>query len=292
MYRMVRFLPVAFLECALLAVPAVCAQSVHPMAPDAAVEAVSSPGGLPALPPMPGGTTTVVGGTIRDLDLVRDQFSLTFDGKRAMKILFDERTQVYRDGVKVPLRDLRPEAHASIQTTLDGSDVFAVSIHILSKTPEGECRGRILKFNPQNGELEVRTALSPEPVKLFVPANASIRREGQPSFTSKTSGRNDLVAGSLVVATFRQGQSNRDVADQITILAIPGTSFSFAGNISYIDLSMGLLDVVDPHDGKSYEIHFSSAHIPSTGTLHLGESVSVKAYYDGTQYQAAEITAR
>ena len=37
----------------------------------------------------------------------------------AMKILFDERTQVYRDGVRIPLRDLRPEDHASVQTILE-----------------------------------------------------------------------------------------------------------------------------------------------------------------------------
>jgi len=289
---MVRYLPVAFLACALLAVPTIGAQSEHHNDPSTAVETVSSSGGLLTLPPVPVGTTTVVGGPIQGLDFVRDQFSLSLDGKRTMKILFDERTQVFRDGVKVPLRDLRPASHASVQTALDGSNVFAVSVHTLSKTPEGECRGSILRFNARNGELEVSTALSPEPVKLFVPADALIKREGQLAFTSKSSGRNDLVAGALVVATFRQGQSNRDVASQITILAIPGTSFVFAGSISHIDLSMGLLDVVDPQDGKSYEIHLSSARLPSNGNLHVGESVSVRAYYDGTHYQAAEITAR
>ena len=162
---MVRSLPVAFLECALLAVPLLGAQSGHPNDPNAAVETVSSSGGMLALPPVPDGTTTIVGGTIQNLDLVRDQFSLALYGQRPMKILFDERTQVYRDGVKIPLRDLRPEVHASVQTALDGSNVFAVSIHILSISPEGECRGRVLRFNARTGELEVRTALSPEPVK-------------------------------------------------------------------------------------------------------------------------------
>ena len=289
---MVRSLPVAFLECALLAVPLLGAQSGHPNGPNAAVETVTSSGGLLALPPVPDGTTTIVGGTIQNLDLVRDQFSLALYGQRPMKILFDERTQLYRDGVKIPLRDLRPEVHASVQTTLDGSNVFAVSIHVLSISPEGECRGRVLRFNARTGELEVRTALSPETVKLFVPADVSIVREGQSAFTARSSGRNDLVAGALVAATFRAGQNSRDVANQITILAIPGSSFQFAGTISYLDLSMGLLDVVDPRDGKSYEIHLPSARIPASGKLHLNESVTVNAYYNGSQYEAAEITAR
>ena len=290
---MVRSLPVAFIGCALLAVPLVGAQSEHAGDPNGVVEPPVSPsGGVPALPPAPHGTTTIVGGTIRYLDLVRDQFSLALYGQRPMKILFDERTQVYRDGVKIPLRDLHPEVHASVQTALDGSNIFAVSIHILSETPEGECRGRVLNYNPRTGELDVITALSPEPIKLVVPADASIARQGQSAFTSMSSGRGDLVAGALVAATFRSGQNGKDVASQITILAIPGSSFLFAGNISYLDLSIGLMNVQDPLDGKSYEIHFPSAHIPANGNLHLGENVTVKAYYDGSQYQASEVSAR
>jgi hypothetical protein len=289
---MVRSLAAAFLEFALLAVPPIGAQSVHLNDPKAAIDTVKSSGASLTLPPLPDGTTTIVGGTIRNLDLVRDQFSLAPYGQRAMKILFDERTQVYRDGVKIPLRELRPEVHASVQTALDGADVFAVSIHILSRLPEGECRGRVLRFNARTGELEVSSTLSPEPVKLFVPGDASIVREGQSAFTSKAAGRNDLVAGALVAATFRPGQNSKDVASQITILAIPGSSFLFSGTISYLDLSTGILDVSDPQDGKSYEIHFPSARIPASGKLHLGESVTVKASYDGSHYQAAEITAR
>src|SRR5579871_689240 len=140
---MVRSLPVAFIACALLAVPLVGAQSDHSVNSNAEVEAVSPSGGMPSLPPAPGGTTTTIGGTIRNLDLVRDELSLAVYGQRPMKILFDERTQVYRDGVKVPLRDLHPEVHASVQTALDGSNVFAVSIHVLSEAPEGDCRGRV-----------------------------------------------------------------------------------------------------------------------------------------------------
>ena len=286
-----RFLPGALLGYAVLAAPLISAQSGLTNAPKAVVESVSPSGDLPALPPVPGGTTTIVGGTIRNLDLVRDEFSLDLYRQRPMKILFDQRTQVFRDGVKIPLRDLRTEEHASVQTTLDGGDVFAVSIHILSVLPEGECQGRVLKYNSRTGELEVSGGLSPEPIKLLVPADASVVRLGQNAFTSQSSGRNDLVAGTLVVATFRPGQNGEDIASHITILAVPGSSFLFSGTISYLDLSIGKLNVVDPRDGKSYEFHFPSGHIPANRNVHLGEIVSVKASYDGSKYQAAEITA-
>ena len=289
---MIRSLPVGLLGCTLLAVCPAVAQSATSNDSKNGVETASSSGAAALLPRVPDGTSTIVGGTIRNLDFVRDQFSLALYGQRPMKILFDERTQVYRDGVKVPLRELRPELHASVQTTLDRSDVFAVSIHILSETPQGECSGRVLKFNARNGELEIRTALSPDPVKLIVPAEASVVRQGQAAFASKSSGRNDLVAGALVSATFGRGQNGKDVASQITIQAIPGSSFQFAGTISYLDLSSGILSVDNPQDGKSYEIHFASASIADADKLHLGENVSVKAYFDGSKYQAAEIAAR
>ena len=67
------------------------------------------------------GESTVMGGEIRSVDPVQDQFQLKVFGQRPMKILFDARTQVYRDGKKIPLRDLGSEEHASVQTVLDGA---------------------------------------------------------------------------------------------------------------------------------------------------------------------------
>lgn len=287
----VTFFAAAFLGCAVLAVPLLNAQPDQVAAPKTVVGSTLADGDLPAVPPVPKGSTTIMGGAIRNLDPVRDQFSLNIYGQRPMKILFDERTQVFQDGIKIPLRDLRPEDHASVQTVLDGSNVFAVSIHVLSQLPEGECQGRVLNYNPGTEELDVSAAPFPEPVRLFVPADVSVAREGETAFTSRSSGRNDLVAGALISATFMPMPSGRDVASRITVLAIPGSSFIFVGNISYLDVPSGILDLVDPRDGKSYEIHFDSAHIPASGNVHLGENVVVKAYYGGSGYQASEITA-
>ena len=76
---------------------------------DAGTQSAPEPesGNLPTLPPIPPGKSTVIGGAIHDVDPVRDQFMLKVFGGKSMKILFDERTQVYRDGKKTPLRDLR-----------------------------------------------------------------------------------------------------------------------------------------------------------------------------------------
>ncbi len=104
--------------------------------------------GLDTLPPRPPGKSTVIGGAIQNIDPVRDQFTLKVFGGKPMKILFDERTQVYRDGKRTPLRDLRPDDHASVETVLDGTKVFALSVHVLSQLPEGERQGQVMDYNP------------------------------------------------------------------------------------------------------------------------------------------------
>src|SRR5271169_995016 len=91
--------------------------------------AVSGPTGLP---PSPRGKSTVIGGAIRSLDPVRDQLTLNVFGGQTVKVLFDERTQVFVDGAKSGLHELRSGDHVSIETVLDGTTVFARSIHLLS----------------------------------------------------------------------------------------------------------------------------------------------------------------
>jgi hypothetical protein len=279
------FLLSAALGLAALAQPTVAAQSPQ-LANSGPPPAPRNVSGLPALPPAPTGTSTVVGGAIQTVDPVRDQLSLGVYGQRPMTIFYDERTQVFRDGVRVPLRDLRPESHASVETTLDGSRVFALSIHILSAQPKGEFEGRVLSYNPPTGDLAIASPISPLPVKLSVTRETSIQRVGQRDFVSQSSGPADLVTGALVSVTFASGQDRNGVAQQISILAVPGTAFMFSGNITYLDMPAGQLALVDPRDGKSYQIHFDPARLEESRNLQLGKYVTIRANYDGVQYVA------
>jgi hypothetical protein len=245
---------------------------------------------LPSLPAAPKGKSTIMGGQIRDVDPVRDQFALHVYGQRPVKILYDERTQVFRDGVKISLRDLGSEDRASVQTILDGANVFALSVHILSQAAQGECEGRVSYFDPRTNMLAVTSDISPRPVRLFVPENAQITRVGEPEFTASRSGLADLMTGALITATFTSDRNGHDVAKEITVLAVPGAGFVFSGNISFLDLHNGTLVLVDPRDQKSYQIHLDAARFPSVENLRAGVNVTVKAIYDGRQYEASGIT--
>jgi hypothetical protein len=242
------------------------------------------------IPPLPPGRTTIFGGQIRSVDPVRDQLTLDVYGQRPMRILFDERTQVYRDGKRVPLRDLTAVKHASVETTLDGSSIFAVSVHALSESTEGTYEGRILSYNAATDELIMSSGPLGDQFKVTVGRNTAVVRRGQSTFVSASGGAADLESGSLVSIQFAPGTNRGAVADRIEILAVPGAAFSFSGNISWIDLHTGLLVLTDPLDQKEHEIFFNPSSAPEVQDAHIGEGIHVVATYDGTRYVASAIS--
>jgi hypothetical protein len=244
---------------------------------------------LSALPAIPRGKSTIIGGEVQNVDPVRDEFRLKVFGQRPMKILFDERTQIYLDGKRIKLHDLRSNEHGSVQTVLEGTDVFALSIHLLSGSPKGDYQGRVVDYNPDTRELTVSAAMSHESIKLLVPINTPIVHQGQRDWASAPSGLSDLAKGALISLTFESDRKGGGVASQIAILASPGSAFVFGGNLSSLDMHSGSLVLVDPRDEKSYEVFFDAARLPTSHTLHEGDYVRVTATFDGSRYEASEI---
>jgi hypothetical protein len=252
---------------------------------------VSTTAGASSLPPLPKGKSTVIGGAIRGVDRVRDQFTLDVFGGRSLKVLFDERTLIYRDGVKSSQRDLRSGDHVSVETVLDGTTVFARSIHMSSESPAGDCQGQVMSYDPADRVLTVRDALSRQPIKFRLPGGLAVVRQGQAA-SSAEPGNADLDAGTLVSVKFQSDNKGHGVASQVSILAAPGSAFVFVGNVASLDLHSGLLVVVDPRDDKRYDIFFDSARFPVSRDLREGTDVMVTADFDGARYVASAITVR
>lgn len=237
----------------------------------------------PDLPPIPRGKTTVIGGSIRQVDRLRDELTLNIYGGHPMKIFFDERTHVFRDGQAASLSDLKPGERVSVETLLDGDDVFARSIHSLTQSIEGQCHGQVLSFDAAKRELSIRDGLAPQPIKLQVPASATIMGQGQQG-ASPTA----LERGALVAVTFRSDGNGRAIADKISVLASPGSNFIFSGVVSYLDVHRGVLVLLDPRDQSHYEISFDPRS-PVRSSLHEGVGVTVTAGFNGEQYAAKQI---
>jgi hypothetical protein len=278
----------------VFAVSMVAAQSslpVHAPGQDTAVSAIT-PVASPGLPPAPKGKSTVIGGEIRNVDPVRDQFTLKVFGAKGkpVKILFDERTQVYENGTRVRLLDLHPVDHASVETTLDGTQIFALRIHTLSQLPEGECQGRVVSYNPASGELKVNTVLSQEGITLRVPAGISVAAVGQNTSPGRPESLSDISRGSLIDVKFRSGSSGHGVATHIDILANPGSAFVFTGDLSFLDSHAGRMTIVDSSDDQTYQIVYDPSHLHIDRELHRGSHVRVATTFDGFKYVASEIT--
>jgi hypothetical protein len=222
---------------------------------------------------------------------VRDQFKLNVIGQRPMRILFDERTKVFLDGSKIGLRDLGPEEHAAVETTLDGDKVFAVSIHILSKSADSQYEGRVVSYAPSTGILSITASASRNAFKVHVSSSTQLSRSGQHEFTSIASGPSDLAPGSLVSIKFQPHGPGQAIATSIAVLAVPGSSFSFSGSVTSIDLHSGTMVLTDPSDQKSYQISFSTALLPESRALHPGDHVMVTAAYNGTGFVASAVAA-
>lgn len=230
-----------------------------------------------------------MGGAIRDVDPVRDRFKLVPTGGHPIEILFDARTRVFRNGVKISVLALRPEEHASVETTLDGTKIFAVSIHALSHVPNGECNGQVISYNPSTGELKLNTSLSREPVTLRVPPNTPQEFTGQEAARGSRTENAALVEGDLVDVLFKPGEKGRGIATHIAILASPGHAFVFSGELSSLDMRSGTMVIQNSQDNHSYEVHFYPAELPVSQQLHQGLHVRVTANFNGIHYMADTI---
>jgi len=242
------------------------------------------------LPPLPTGKTTVIGGAIRDINPVLDQFTLKIFGGGSMKILFDERTEVYRNGVRIPVLDLGPIDHASVETTLDGTHVYAMRIHMLTHVPQGDCQGQVIGYDAQSGLLRIHEALSPQPVVLDVPAGTPVVRVGESYFRSGSGGMADLAPGTLVDVQFSANGSGHGVATHIDVLATNGADFIFGGVVAFLDVPNGQMTILDPRDNHRYQVSFNPSQFPISRQIREGSHIRVTARFDGTSYVATEIT--
>jgi hypothetical protein len=249
--------------------------------PDIALDPASL---LPDLPPLPPANASLIGGTVQKLDRVRDQITVQIFGGGKMKIAFDTRTHFYHDGVDGSASELQKGNRVYLDTILDGSTVFARSIRVKTTNSTGETEGTITNYRADKGELEIRDALSPRALKIHVTPQTRLIHGDQ------TVSASELMPGTLVAVKFGPQQNGGDVAKELSVLAVPGSSFTFAGRITSLDLRLGVLVLDSSTDHKTYEIHFDPSVIMSSDKLREASDVTVVTRFDGTQYVARTLT--
>ncbi|HKW66438.1 MAG TPA: DUF5666 domain-containing protein [Terriglobales bacterium] len=233
------------------------------------------------LPPLPQGKTTLVGGTVHSIDQIRNRLTVQPFGGKAMKISFDERTHIYRDGAPSTQLVIHKGDRVYVDTMLDGTRVFARNIRVVTGTQAADARGQITSNNAATGRITVQDELSARPVTFRVTPTTAVSGAGLSSVAQ-------LQPGSLVTVKFVPDRSNRDVAQQISVIAAPGSVFTFYGRITYLNMSTRSLAVDNQSDKKTYDIKFTPAAVDPQ-MLGEGKQVLVKAHFDGSGYTADNI---
>ena len=286
----------------LFGVTSLCAQAQPDSAPTpvnagqlAAPSDVPPPGQRPAKspedydplldpPPLPHSTITLIGGMVTNVDEIQNRITVKpFGGKQRLRMNFDVRTHIFQNGVAATERDLKPGDRVYLDTMLDGSKVFAKSIWIRNVAGSGNGRGQILRYDSRANTLTLRDEVSAEPVSFRLDSGTVIRSG------NGTGSVEDLKSGSLVAVTFDPQQARSGVVREISILAAPGSVFTFMGKITFVDLSQKLIAIANQRDEKNYDIHFDS--LPSTVLqgLREGSQASISAVFDGSRYVAQKV---
>jgi hypothetical protein len=238
---------------------------------------------LPALPPVPKANATLIGGTLDRIDMVRDRVTVRLFGGGKESFLFDPRTQVYRGGKAVTVADLHEGERIYLDTILDGSTVFARTIRLTAAHATGTSQGVVLKFRSNGGELVLRDALSPNPVDVRVnPATRVMQGDRAAPISA-------LVPGTLISIRFSSEGGAHNTATEISILAQPGTQYTFSGQVVHIDLRTGLLVLNSSTDHKTYEVYLLPSINPDE-SLQPGATVKIITDFDGERYVVRNVT--
>ena len=235
------------------------------------------------VPPMPSGPVSMVGGVVKNVDHIRNHMTLTPFGAKPMKITFDERTHIYRDGIETTNLGIHKGDRAYVDTQLDNGHIFARNVHVVTDTEPADARGQIVEYNHRNGNITIRDELSSQPVSFRVDSSTQVRAQ------SARGSAGDLVPGALVAIRFAPGTSNRGIAKEVAVLAKPGTSFKFYGQLTHLDVSNGVMVIRNVADGKAYEINFNPDTTPERSMLRVGGTVAVDAQFNGRGYEATHI---
>ncbi len=248
----------------------------------------SNPGDpLLDVPPLPKGKVTLVGGRVGKIDPIGDRIVVEpFGGGSTIKVFFDERTHIYRDGTETTQANIHKGDRVYVDTMLDGPHVFARNIRVVTRLLPADASGQVLSYDRRSGAITVNDLVSAQPVSFSVGPQTIVRRQDNTAGST-----DDLREGTLVSVRFSPGTGHRGTAQQVSILAVPGTTFTFAGKVTHLDMRTGLIAVDNQSDHKTYDIAFDPAKNKFNDDIIVGSQVQIVATFTGKGYQAEKISS-
>jgi hypothetical protein len=235
--------------------------------------------------PMPRTTTTMVGGTITGVDRLRNKMTVHVFGGGHWTVNFDERTHIFHNGRETTQLAIKKGERVYVDTQLDNNkhDIFARNIRVGVAELPADADGQIIAIDAKHNELTLRDTLNSVPVRFAVDPETRISN-GQTPAAFK-----DVKPGTLVHVRFAASSPNRGLAREVSIIAVPGSTFTFSGKVTFLDLHRGLIAVQNSTDDKNYEIHFAPSAVTNRNDLGVGRDVLIRATFEGARYMAQSV---
>jgi hypothetical protein len=167
----------------------------------------------------------------------------------------------------------------------DNHSILARNIRLGVAALPADADGQVETVDPIRGELTLHDRINSVAVHFGVNDNTRISHGFEPA-TLK-----DIKPGSLVHVKFAAESGYRGLAREINIIAVPGTTFTFQGRLTYLDMHRGLIGIANESDGRTYDLRFSPSRLPGSSNLGVGMYVVVIATFEGTQYTARSVAA-
>jgi len=237
-------------------------------------------------PPLPGGMTTLVGGTVTGVDHIRNRMTVAVFGGGRWKVGFDERTHIFRNGAETTQLAIKKGERVYVDTMLDkkNHEIFARNIRLGIAAPPADADGQIVDVDLKHQRVTLRDQID------SVPVHFSVDNSTRFTHGSNAASISDVKPGALVHVKFSPESPNRGLAREISIIAAPGSQFTYVGKITHLDLRRGVMAIQNVVDDRNYEVNFNPAQFPDVkDQLGVGTEVRVVAKFEGTRYSAQSI---
>lgn len=220
------------------------------------------------------------------VDHIHNRMTVRVFGGGHWKVAFDERTHIFRNGRETTQLAIRKNERVYVDTMLDKQkhEVFARNVRLGVPVPAADADGQIIDVDASRGLVTLRDVINSAPIHFSVDTTTRI------VYGSNPSSLNELKPGSLVHVRFSPERTDRGLAGEISIIAAPGSAFTYIGKITFLDMHRGLLALENSLDQRNYEIHFNAAQTESRDSLAIGSEVRIVAVFEGTRYTAQSIT--
>jgi hypothetical protein len=232
--------------------------------------------------PLPRADLSLIGGTVRKVDAVRNRIAVTpFGGGNTYLIYFDDRTRILSAGRETTVLAIHPGDRIYADTQLLNTQVFARTLQVRPAGGAAQASGQVVEVLA--GHVRMQDRLSGEAIQFEITDQTKVEAHGKPVSAA------EIHSGSLISVAFVARKKENNEAQSIKIEVAPGESFVFAGTLTNIDLRDGVLALDNQMDGNNYELYFDPRSEASLSQLVVGAPVSVTARFDGKRYRATSI---